>query len=1063
MPLDAREQGVEVHRLCDEVVVPGHRVGVRGGVLGVSRDHHDGRRQRPLPPQNRRQHPARHARHGHVEQRQIRRRRVEGRQRGLGVLGQRQRETEGAQRLLQQGAVLGVVVDDQDAPPRPAIAVEASARRGLAAAVQSRQHQAHLEARAGAGRALHRQLAALDLGEEPRDGQAEPGAAHGGGGIDDALEGAEDALHVGRRDAAPGVLHPDRRDVGAVAHREAHAAPVGVAHGVGKQVHQDLAQPPLVGVNQLRRLARHLEAEGEALLFRLHGEDRGHLVQHLAQARLAAVELQPPGLDLGDVEQPLDEVGEMLGRPADDAQRRQPPLGDAGIVLQKLRIAHDRVERRTQFVADADDVAALGLVRGLGGGLGALKLRVGALMGAYLGHEARGLAFALAGGEHAAFVGERVQPRRDADDDEQEAEGEQQRAVDACGGGGLGETGLLTDQQQDRRDDEGEATGDADEQAVARPRHAGQRVGQCAVGEARALRVDGGAGAADVSAARLQRAAQRADLAGVERARDHVLGVEPVLAYGAGPARPVRHGREAARRRRQPGRLRPREIEAAAGGQGDRRRGAERDAERQEARERLHRRAERAELGGQRQGGGQRHGPDADRIDVVEIAAPELDAPGAQAEGPVHHEVGGQRPDPGHRDVAVERQRVLQRAEHAELHQHQRDGDVEHKPHHAARMRMGQPREEVRPCDRAGVGVRDVDLELGEDDEDAGQQHRGLGARKALEGGEIHLGRLDRLRRGHPRLQDHHRQIRARQHLERADDGPARPGGDERRPPFHPVGAGLRLRQEAQEVHLLADLGEQREHHARGHRDEHRVDPAARLARRRAVSPLMRQPWSEVRPLADQHHEGQDLQRQPHRLGPFLEHADAREAVRHQRDDDERVEQVAKSQRHAEAQLQRLAEDRGLQREEDEGEAGVDQRGRGRAEIAEPCAARQQVDVDARARRVPADRQPGEKHQRADDEDRRDRVVEAVGQRHRRADRLQREKRDRADGGVGDPAVGPFPRPARGEAQREVLQRLVRNPLVVGAPEAAHAADAVHHGAAPPRIASRRSATVNAQ
>jgi hypothetical protein len=189
----------------------------------------------------------------------------------------------------------------------------------------------------------------------------------------------------------------------------------------------------------------------------------------------------------------------------------------------------------------------------------------------------------------------------------------------------------------------------------------------------------------------------------------------------------------------------------------------------------------------------------------------------------------------------------------------------------------------------------------------------------------------------------------------------------------------------------------------------------------------VRQPRLDRGAVNHQKRERKQLQRQPERLRPFLERADAREAMRHQGDDDQRIEQIAQTQRNPEAQFQRLRQDRRLQREEDEGEAGVDQRGDRRAEIAEARSPRQQVDVNA------------------DGEDRGDRVVETVGQRHRRADRLQRQKRDRSDRGVGHAPIGPLARAPGGEAQREILQRLVGDPLVIDAAIAADASCTLRH------------------
>src|SRR5207245_77662 len=60
------------------------------------------------------------------------------------------------------------------------------------------------------------------------------------------------------------------------------------------------------------------------------------------------------------------------------------------------------------------------------------------------------------------------------------------------------------------------------------------------------------------------------------------------------------------------------------------------------------------------------------------------------------------------------------------------------------------------------------------------------------------------------------------------------------------------------------------------------------------------------------------------------------------------------------------------------------------------------------------------------------------------ADRLQRQERDGADRGIGDPGGGPSPRALGCEAQRVVFQRLVGNPLIILAPDAVYALPPCH-------------------
>ena len=82
----------------------------------------------------------------------------------------------------------------------------------------------------------------------------------------------------------------------------------------------------------------------------------------------------------------------------------------------------------------------------------------------------------------------------------------------------------------------------------------------------------------------------------------------------------------------------------------------------------------------------QRQRADADRIDVVQVRALELDVPRAEAQRLVDDEVRGERAEPAGREVRVDHQDALDRAEDADLHEQQREQHVEHQPDDAARM-----------------------------------------------------------------------------------------------------------------------------------------------------------------------------------------------------------------------------------------------------------------------------------------------------------------------------------------------------------------------------------------
>ncbi len=171
--------------------------------------------------------------------------------------------------------------------------------------------------------------------------------------------------------------------------------------------------------------------------------------------------------------------------------------------------------------------------------------------------------------------------------------------------------------------------------------------------------------------------------------------------------------------------------------------------------------------------------------------------------------------------------------------------------------------------------------------------------------------------------------------------------------------------------------------------------------------------------------------------------------MRDERNHHDRADDVAEEQGNAEPQFQREREDGRLDGEEQEREGRVDQRRDGRADVAEAGAAGQKIDVDPVGGGVIGDRQSGEEDHAADRKDGRRRVCHPVIDGDRASDRLEREKGDRADGGVGDPQARPSARALGGEAQRIVFEGLVRDPPVVVAPHPNDALMSSHAAAAP--------------
>ena len=284
------------------------------------------------------------------------------------------------------------------------------------------------------------------------------------------------------------------------------------------------------------------------------------------------------------------------------------------------------------------------------------------------------------------------------------------------------------------------------------------------------------------------------------------------------------------------------------------------------------------------------------------------------------------------------------------------------------------------------------------------------------------------------------RQQRPAEHLEHTQHDPAWPTEQQASPPASPV---LRrsLGHEAQVVRLFAHLRDQRDAHRHRGTEQGEVE----LTALPVGTGIARQVREQVRVVVEHIDIRHDHQHQPERLRPHLQAADRGDAIDHQRDHRQRADQVAPGRRDVECQLKSVGHDGRLEREKNEGEARVDQRGDGRADVAETGAAREQIHVDAVACGVMTDRQTGQEDDQPGREDGPERIDEAVLDQQRGADRLKHQERRCTERRVGHPQRRPLAETARREAQRIVLHRLARDPAVV---VATHLDDALHRFAA---------------
>ena len=225
--------------------------------------------------------------------------------------------------------------------------------------------------------------------------------------------------------------------------------------------------------------------------------------------------------------------------------------------------------------------------------------------------------------------------------------------------------------------------------------------------------------------------------------------------------------------------------------------------------------------------------------------------------------------------------------------------------------------------------------------------------------------------------------------LEHAGNDPAGSGQQIGRPPSRRavLAAGG---QEPEKVDLLADLRDQREHDRRGGAEQNEVERSSLgTGEPRKVRPALERGTVRERDVDERN----EVQHDPDRLRPQLEAADERDAVGDQRNNDQGAEHIAEQQRNPQAHLERERHDGRFDREEQEGEGGVDQRGDRRADIAEAGGAREQVDIDPVGGGVVGNRHAGQEDQRPDHQDGARRIGEAVIDGDRAADCFQRQER----------------------------------------------------------------------
>ena len=285
-------------------------------------------------------------------------------------------ETDGAENLHQQLAVILDVVGDQ----HPALRLpgpEPQDMPGLVVRLDRLrlalvQGEVNREDAALADLAAHRDVSSHQADELPADRQAEPRTGPRllpGLGL---LEMPEQlALLVGR-DARAGVLDFDpearsRRALAIRADAQADAAPLGELDGVAQHVDEHLTQLVDVGHDVSGDVADQLHEEGQLLPVRADAEHHLQVVEQAGQVERGGVQGRAAGLDLGHLQDVVDQGEQMLAAAVDGPQVLALPGVEVPVAQHQLGEPEDGVHGGADFVRHVRQEDALGAVGGFGG------------------------------------------------------------------------------------------------------------------------------------------------------------------------------------------------------------------------------------------------------------------------------------------------------------------------------------------------------------------------------------------------------------------------------------------------------------------------------------------------------------------------------------------------------------------------------------------------------------------------------------------------------------------------------------------------------------------------
>ena len=180
------------------------------------------------------------------------------------------------------------------------------------------------------------------------------------------LKGVEDAIHIFPSDADAGVMHLDgqymaiRSGLGRQPDRD--LAGGSEFDGVINEIDQDLAKLARVGADQARQFGSRVEDKAQSLgfcTFLHHGDD---MAGQFDGIDIAAIDLALARLDLGKIEDVVDQRQQMLATADDDTEALPGMAGNGRIPRHDVGKPENRGERGPQFVRHVGQKHRLGAV-----------------------------------------------------------------------------------------------------------------------------------------------------------------------------------------------------------------------------------------------------------------------------------------------------------------------------------------------------------------------------------------------------------------------------------------------------------------------------------------------------------------------------------------------------------------------------------------------------------------------------------------------------------------------------------------------------------------------------